>query len=152
MVLVVCHGALFFILAASAGIQDMQHNLLYMPLYQSLYYARTQIHGQAALFFQCPCGLCAGVRTCCFRLSGMIMCLPLSISPSITTGSSLYSQYGLMLVCSSSLIYGQPAIINVLVVEGGHPVMIHVVYLLWIYILGCPLSSGWYPPIHPYPL
>ena len=60
------------------------------------------------MWFVCSC-----VSTCCFRLSGMIMHLPLGITASFTASSSLYSQYSLMLVCSSSLVCGLPAIINV---------------------------------------
>ena len=60
------------------------------------------------MWFMCSC-----VSTCCFRLSGMIMHMPFSNTPSITPSSTLYSQYGLMLVCSSPLVCSQPAIINV---------------------------------------
>ena len=75
----------------------------------------------------------------------MIMHLPLSITPSITISSSLYGQYSMMSVCSSSLLCGQPAIINVLVVVGGHSAMMNVVFPLWICILACLLRSGWHP-------
>ena len=61
-----------------------------------------------SMWFMCSC-----VSTCCFRLLGMIMHLSFSITPSITASSSLYGQYGLMLICSSSLVCGQSAIINV---------------------------------------
>ena len=60
------------------------------------------------MWFMCSC-----VSTCYCRLLGMIMHLPFSNTPSITTSLSLYGQYGLMSVCSSSLVCGQPAIINV---------------------------------------
>ena len=56
---------------------------------------------------------CSSASTCCFSLSGMIMHLPLSITPSITASSSLYGHYGVMPVCNSSLVCGQPTIINV---------------------------------------
>ena len=59
------------------------------------------------MWFMCSC-----LSTCCFRLFGMIMHLPFSNTPSMTTRSSLYSRYGLMSVCSSSLVCGQPAIKN----------------------------------------
>ena len=56
--------------------------------------------------------VCSCASTCWLRLYGMTICLPLSSMPSITTSSSLYGQYGLMLAWSSSLVLGHPAIIN----------------------------------------
>ena len=92
------------------------------------------------MWFMCSCA-----STYCFRLSGMIMHLPLSITPSITTSLSLYGQYGLMLVCSSSLVCGQPAIINVFSCWRSTSCDNACCSSLWIHIPACLLSSGWHP-------
>ena len=88
----------------------------------------------------------------CVSTLGMIMCLPFSNTPSITTSLSLYGQYGLMLVSSSSLVCGQPAIINVFSCWRWVSCNMPVVFLPLICNLACLLRSGWHPLICPYPL
>ena len=49
--------------------------------------------------------------TCGFSTSGMTMCLPFIMMPSITAMSSLNDQYALLSWCRWSLLSGKPAII-----------------------------------------
>ena len=55
--------------------------------------------------------VCSWLSTYSFKLFGMMMHLPLSITPSITAILSLYDQYGCKSVHISSLLSGQPEII-----------------------------------------
>ena len=55
--------------------------------------------------------------------------------------SSLYDQYGLMSVYSSSLVLGQPVIIKLFDIVTGHPVWMAAVFVIWTHTLGCLLQS-----------
>ena len=93
--------------------RHVAHNFIYASILALTLCQNTDSWASSFIFSMSMWFMCSCMNTCCFKLSGMIMCLPFSHTPSITASSSLYGQYGLMLVCSSSLVCAQPAIINV---------------------------------------
>ena len=91
--------------------RHVAHCLMYFSMSAFMLYQYTHPRASSFIFSMPIWFIWSWLSTCCLKLFGIIMHLPLSMMPSITASSSLYVQYGFNSVFISSLLSGHPAII-----------------------------------------